>query len=500
MNPARRPVIRSFRVRIALITTGLAIGVVAVLFIATTLTVMARRGSILDRMMLAHLAGPGFGTTSAQAWPAIDAHLNASFSGFAPVGSTENFSILRAVNDKTGTVYQSPNWPASLLVPEAGDKGLRTYYGGGIQWRIGQVRRGDVLVQLGVNTTLSEAQLKASIGLFGAAVVVLCLLVGCAAWYLAGRAMRPIEHLTVVMERIRASDMRQRVSADDEALEFDRLVTVFNDMLDRLERSFLQAVRFSGDAAHELRTPVAILQGELERAFERAGDNPELEQALADMLDEVRRLDGIVRKLLMLSRADAGQLQIPVQPLDLVPMLRELADDLDMMAPERPLQLQLPPRMDALGDADLLRQVLQNLVSNAVKYGLPEGWIAIAARRAGAGWQIDVSNASAGIAFEHRDRLFDRFYRADQAHNRRVSGVGLGLALAREIARAHGGELRLADCTPTQVTFSLTVPAADSGSGAAGRAAGLPASPAATLPAALAGVADAMARSPSSAA
>ena len=111
------------------------------------------------------------------------------------------------------------------------------------------------------------------------------------------------------------------------------------------------------------------------------------------------------------------------------------------------------------GDADLLRQVLQNLVSNAVKYGIPGGWIAISGRRHGAGWQVDVANASAGIAFEQRDRLFDRFYRAGHAYNRRVAGVGLGLALAREIARAHGGELRLADCTPSEVTFRLTLPA-----------------------------------------
>ena len=180
------------------------------------------------------------------------------------------------------------------------------------------------------------------------------------------------------------------------------------------------------------------------------------------MLDEVRRLDHVVRKLLMLSRADAGQLQIPLQALDLVPVLRELVDDLDMMAPERPLRLDLPPRMPARGDADLLRQVLQNLVSNAVKYGVPEGWIAITGRRSAAGWHIDVANASAGIAFEQRDRLFDRFYRAGHAYNRRVAGVGLGLALAREIARAHGGELRLSDCSPAQVTFSLTLPAGES--------------------------------------
>ncbi len=458
MTPSRRPFIRSFRLRVALTTGGLATAVVAVLFVASALTLLNRRAAIIDRIMVAQLAGPGFGASPVPLWNAIDAHLNASFSGFAPEGDDEKFAILRAADDSRGVIYQSPNWPASLLVPEANDKELRTYYGGGSQWRIGQVRRGSVLVQMGVNTTLSEAQLIVSIKRFGAFVVALCLIVCGVAWYLAGRAMRPIEHLTGVMERVRASDLRQRVAADEEVLEFERLVTVFNDMLDRLERSFLQSARFSGDAAHELRTPVSILQGELERAFERAGAYPELEQALADMLDEVRRLDNVVRKLLMLSRADAGQLQVPMQALDLVPILRELADDLDMMAPERPLRLDLPPRLDAQGDADLLRQVLQNLVSNAVKYGVPEGWIAISARRTDTGWQVDVSNASAGIAYEQRERLFDRFYRADHAYNRRIPGVGLGLALAREIARAHGGELKLSDCTPSQVTFSLTLP------------------------------------------
>lgn len=459
MTAARRPFIRSFRLRVALITGGLATAVVVVLFIVSALTLLNRRAAIIDRIMVAQLAGPGFGASPVPLWPAIDAHLNASFSGFAPVGSDEKFAILRATDDQRGVIYQSPNWPASLLVPEAGDNELRTYYGDGKQWRIGERRRGSMLVQMGINTSLSEAQLFITIKRFGAAVAGLCLLVCGVAWYLAGRAMRPIEHLTGVMERMRASDMRQRVSADEEVLEFERLVTVFNDMLGRLERSFLQSARFSGDAAHELRTPVSILQGELERAFERAGDYPELEQALADMLDEVRRLDNVVRKLLLLSRADAGQLQIPLQPLDLVPVLRELADDLDMMAPDRPLHMDLPPRMDAQGDADLLRQVLQNLVSNAVKYGIPAGWIAITARRCGAGWQIDVANASAGIPSEQRERLFDRFYRAGHAYNRRVAGVGLGLALAREIARAHGGELHLSESAQAQVTFSLTLPA-----------------------------------------
>ena len=108
----------------------------------------------------------------------------------------------------------------------------------------------------------------------------------------------------------------------------------------------------------------------------------------------------------------------------------------------------------------LIGTVLQNLVSNAIKYGLPGGWIALSVRRKGEQWRIDVANASHGIAPEHRHRLFDRFYRADHAHQRRVDGVGLGLSLARDIAVAHGGSLVLADAEPGQVRFRLSLPVA----------------------------------------
>ncbi|WP_028101756.1 hypothetical protein [Pseudoduganella violaceinigra] len=106
MTPARPPPLRSFRLRIALITTGLAVGVIAVLFVASALTVLARRAGILDRMMAAHLSGPGFGTNAAAVLPSIDAHLNASFSGFAPLESTEHFAIVRVVDDSGGVLVQ----------------------------------------------------------------------------------------------------------------------------------------------------------------------------------------------------------------------------------------------------------------------------------------------------------------------------------------------------------------------------------------------------------
>ncbi|PHV08918.1 two-component sensor histidine kinase [Janthinobacterium sp. BJB412] len=479
--PALR--LRSFRLRIALSSTATALAAILLLYAAASFTIVTRRANIIDRMLSAHLAGPGLHATPAALWPATDAQLNASFSGFVPDGASAAYAILRVEHAERGLVYRSPGWPAGLAgaaLPPAGAPAealaeapdgraggpLGTVELDGQSWRLGRAARGPVTVWLGVNRSLSDAQVRASLGRFGAAIAVLAALIGALAWYLAGRAMRPVQHLTGVMLRLKASELDRRVSAADEDLEFAQLVTVFNAMLERLERGFLQAARFSGDAAHELRTPLTILQGELERAFAAAAEQPQLEQGLANMLDEVRRLDSIVRKLLLLARADAGQLQIPLAPLDLRPLLADLAEDVGLLDPERELRLDLPKNIHVGGDAELLGQVLHNLVSNAVKYGLAGGWIGLAARLDGGCWHIDVANASAGIAAEHRERLFDRFYRADHAHNRRIAGVGLGLSLARDIARAHGGALVLAQAGAAAadgggvVCFRLSLPAA----------------------------------------
>lgn len=459
---ARWPQLRSFRLRIALVSTVIALVAITTLYASTAYIIVHRRAGIIDRMLTAQLSGPLFQSQLQTPWSAIDAHVNASFSGFAPKESTEGFAILRVVHAEVGELYRSSDWPLELtpaLLPQPGQD-LRTMESYDRSWRVGVTVNGPVTIWVGVNRSLSNVQLRATFGRFAAALVVMAVLIGVLSWYLAGGAMRPVERLTRVMVRINATDLDRRVQTEHEDREFAELITVFNAMLDRLQRSYQQAVRFSGDAAHELKTPLTILQGELERSFARAANDPALEEGLANMLDEVRRLDSIVRKLLLLARADAGQLTIPMARVDLAPLLEELAEDIGLMDDSRDVRLELPARLYVNGDAELLGQVLHNLVSNAIKYGTAGGWIALAARNSDQHWQIDISNASAGIAPEHWERLFDRFYRADQAHNRRISGVGLGLSLARDIARAHGGALELADPGPGKVCFRLTLPAA----------------------------------------
>ncbi|MEO0408987.1 MAG: ATP-binding protein, partial [Cyanobacteria bacterium P01_A01_bin.135] len=229
----------------------------------------------------------------------------------------------------------------------------------------------------------------------------------------------------------------------------------FNQMLERLERSFKQASRFSADAAHELKTPLAILQGELEQMLQQAESGAE-QQQLGSLLDEVRRLSTIVRKLLLLSLADAGQMALHKTQVDLSAMLAVAGEDLELLAPHLRTVVDIDPNLYVWGDRDLLLQVIQNLISNAIKYNLPEGWVRITAHQRAKSVQVSVTNASSGITAG--DRVFERFYRGDPSHNRRVEGLGLGLSLSREIVQAHGGTLVL-DTTPAdQTQFTMTLP------------------------------------------
>jgi signal transduction histidine kinase len=202
------------------------------------------------------------------------------------------------------------------------------------------------------------------------------------------------------------------------------------------------------------------LQGELERMLQQVESGSEVQQRLSNLLDEVRRLSGIMRKLLLLSLADAGQMTLYRSEVDLSSLLVEMLEDIELLAPHLDIQTEIAPDLRVQGDRDLLIQVLQNLLSNAIKYNLPNGWIRIAASRQDAQGviSITISNCSKEIPRHDRERIFERFHRGDPARTRRVEGIGLGLSLAREIARAHQGDLVLAPTLPGQTAFRLTLP------------------------------------------
>lgn len=384
--------------------------------------------------------------------------------------------------DGTGSiVYQSKNWPEALnpvyyqlkslnpAQPQEFDQSVRPRRGrvpiafstrrsptGG--WRVGVVSnpqgRGAIAVSL--QTIRQENAVIRRIYLI--TIPGALFLIATGAWWLSGSALQPVNRLSQDINQVTAQGLNQRVSSGDIDQEFEGLIQSFNAMLERLERSFHQALRFSGDAAHELKTPLAILQGELEQAIQQAELGSSMQQTLNRLLEEVRRLSSIVRKLLLLSLADAGQMALRRDAVNLSQLLEEQLEDVSLLAPDLRVEPQIEADIWIRCDRDLITQVFQNLLSNAIKYNQLQGWIKIQAQLQPQGVNLTVANASQALTAEERAHLFDRFYRGDPARNSETEGLGLGLSLAREIVRAHGGELTLADSPAEEVRFNLWLP------------------------------------------
>lgn len=325
----------------------------------------------------------------------------------------------------------------------------------GKSWRIGLVKTPEITVIIAVNLKEINREMTAISDIFFVSIPLILILIGLASWGLSVSALTTINQITQTIKNVTAKGLDQRISLNNTDLEFRELLEVFNQMMERLERSFKQASRFSADAAHELKTPLAILQGVLERTIQQAEAGSQMQENLINLLDEVRRLSSITRKLLLLSLADAGQMKINPITVNFSELLIELAEDIEILAPDLTVKLEIKPNLMINADRDLLIQVLHNLITNAIKYNLPSGWIKIKAENQNNHVIMRISNSSKNISPNTRKQIFDRFYREDSSHNRQIEGLGLGLSLAREIIRAHGGDLTLDPPIANQTDFTL---------------------------------------------
>jgi two-component system heavy metal sensor histidine kinase CusS len=355
---------------------------------------------------------------------------------------------LRQVLPETPTERRPQPPVSTLLERKIGDQ----------KWHVVLARSDRARAALAVNLRVLDSEMASIRNAFFIAIPLALLLIGMGGWALSGQILRPLKKLTVAARRVTADGLDKRISPAGEDHEFVELIEVFNRMLGRLERSFKQSQRFSADAAHELKTPLAILQGQLERAINNADAGSSSQAELSGILDEVQRLATISRKLLLLSQADAGRLAVHRESFALSEFLLSLVEDVQMLAPGLNVAARISQEILIEADASLLKQLLHNLVSNAIKYNIEQGWIRIAAEAHGDRVEMVVSNPCNGIAPHQREHMFERFYRADTAHSRTVEGVGLGLALSREIARAHQGELSFEIDDEDTVRFRLVLP------------------------------------------
>jgi heavy metal sensor kinase len=390
----------------------------------------------------------------------------------ATLGIRDRHDLILWVEGEGEAKYRSPHWPTSLdptHLPwsqlentdrnrERTSSVVVSQFMDGQLWRISMSSVGSSRLVLAVDARVIQSDMDSIRNAFLIALPFALAFIGVAGWVFARKALGPIQKLTTASRNVTAQGLDQRIDSVGEDREFVVLIEVFNGMLERLERSFQQAHRFSADAAHELKTPLAIVQGQLERAINMAEDASPIQRELTSILDETRRLSTISRKLLLLSQADAGRLNIFGQQFDLSDALRDLLEDTRMLAPHLTVEADIPPGLAIVADASLIRQVLHNLISNAIKYNIQGGRIHISGAKRDNHVDVVVTNTSHGIPSSDAGKIFERFYRVDAAHSRLVDGVGLGLSVSREIARAHRGELSLQTNEAGMVAFVLSLP------------------------------------------
>lgn len=276
---------------------------------------------------------------------------------------------------------------------------------------------------------------------FGLPVVV--VLAGVGGYVLARRALTPIDHLASEARRITAERLHERLSVPNQHDEIGRLAAVINETFARLESSFDQLRRFTADASHELRTPLSVIRGIGEAGLGETRTPAEYQDAMGSMLEEVDRLTNLVDTLLRLSHGDAGTVRLDRTAVDVGQLTRDVVSSLGILAEERNQRVSVDAAEGVSVTADrlVLREAITNVVDNAIKYSPRGSSISIRVYLDGHRVQLTVGDEGPGISAEDRQRIFDRFFRVDEARSRDHGGAGLGLAIAKWAVEVNGGRI-----------------------------------------------------------
>jgi heavy metal sensor kinase len=283
---------------------------------------------------------------------------------------------------------------------------------------------------------------------------------------LARQALRPVDRMTKIADRIGGGDLTERVPVPAYQDEIGRLAVTINQMIARLQAAFERQRQFSADASHELRTPLSVIRADLEIALRRERTIPEYQEVLASTLEEAVRLSRLVEDLLLLTRADVGRLELECQPVNVTTLGREVVDYLQPLAAQRQQTLtwasEAPRDLVLPADPLRLRQMLINLIDNAVKFTGEGGEIALTLTEESGNALLRVRDTGRGIPPEDLPLIFDRFFRRSaMTGDRSTPGTGLGLSIVRWIVEAHGGTIGVTSRLGEGTEFQLRLPLAD---------------------------------------
>lgn len=301
-------------------------------------------------------------------------------------------------------------------------------------------------------------QMADIIFMYGAPTLLLLVVGG---RFLMRRTLAPLAALTETAERVHSRNLHERVPQTGNGDELDRLAAMLNAMLSRLDDSFSRTREFTLHASHELKTPLTVMRGDIEEMLVRTTGTPAQHEILTGHLDEIQRLAQIVDNLGLLTKADAGLVTLERDDVRLDELVREAFEDACVLGAELGLRVELGScdPVAVRGDRNRLRQVLLNLVDNAVKYNEPKGTVTLGLRRKRGRAVFAVANTGPGVAAEQVGRVFERFFRGDAARRVGIDGSGLGLAIARWIVNAHEGTIELSSEPGGHTVATVTLPA-----------------------------------------
>ncbi len=316
----------------------------------------------------------------------------------------------------------------------------------------------DIIVQVGQSMELSGSFIEAFRKIFVATMAFLLLLAAAIGWFMARRALSGVEAVTKTAHLISQDALEQRVPVKPHGDEIDQLATTFNSMLDRIETLITGMKEMSDNIAHDLKSPITRIRGIAEITITTGTSLPEYESMAASIIEESDRLLGMINTMLVISRMEAGLGELNKQEMNLSLITREACELFHPIAEDKKIDVNcdLPPSLAFTGDVGKIQRMISNLLDNAIKYTPGGGRIALSltGNKKG-GITLSVKDSGIGIAQKDLPHIFERFYRCDQS--RSEEGTGLGLSLARTIARAHGGDITAESTEGEGSTFTVTL-------------------------------------------
>jgi heavy metal sensor kinase len=280
-------------------------------------------------------------------------------------------------------------------------------------------------------------------------------------YWMSRKAMAPVDEITRTAQKISAQNLSARLAVPESGDELARLAETLNAMLERLDQAMKQITQFTADASHELRTPIALMRTRAELALRRPRSPEENQETIAELHNELLRTSELVERLMLLARADSGVSMLRIAPVELAQLAGEVLRQTSVLAQQKGLEVEAALGKHSVwvqGDAQFLRQLVTILIDNAVKYTTAPGRITVGLHASSKAASILVSDTGIGIEADDLQKIFERFYRADKARSRHTGGIGLGLAIGRWIAEAHGGTLAVESQPGKGSTFRLNLP------------------------------------------